>query len=215
MTVRILLVDDHPVVLDGLEGALAREADLVVVARATTAAQARSILAGETADREAIDREAIDIVLVDIRLPDGSGLELLAESAGRTDTPAWIVLSSFETPQYLAAAFSLGAAGYLLKTAPIEAVVAAIRQVAQRGTAFTASQLRAVQESGAARLTALDQRIVRALTAGRSNDEIAVDLQIARKTVEAHLARLFRQFDVHSRTELALRADREGWLDLP
>ena len=215
MTVRILLVDDHPVVLDGLESALAGEADLVVVARAATVAQARAILAREAVDRDALGRAAIDIVLVDIRLPDGSGLELMAESAGTTDTPAWIVLSSFETPQYLAAALSLGAAGYLLKTAPIGEVVAAIRRVAAGEAAFTAAQLKGAQESGTARLTSLDQRILRALTAGQSNDEIAAELQIAGKTVEAHLTRLFGQFGVHSRTELALRADREGWLDLP
>lgn len=205
MTVRILLVDDHAIVLDGLEGALAHEDGLAVVARAMTVAQARSILA----------REAIDIVLVDIRLPDGSGLELMAESNDATDGPAWIVLSSFETPQYVTTALRLGAAGYLLKTAAIADVVEAIQRVAAGGTAFTADQLRTARESGPLRLSPVKRQIVHGLVAGQTNDEIARDLGIARKTVEAHLTRLFAQFDVASRTELALQAEREGWLDWP
>lgn len=205
MTVRILHIDDHPVVLDGLEAGLTLGADLMLIGRATSCGEARSILASE----------AIDVVLVDIRLPDGSGLELMAESHDAIDGPAWIVLSSFETPQYVTAALSLGAAGYLLKTAPIADVVEAIRRVAAGGSAFTRNQLRTARESGAFRLAPLERKIVQGLSAGRSNDEIARDLGIARKTVEAHLTRLFELFEVTSRTELALRAEREGWLDLP
>ncbi len=205
MTVRILLLDDHAVVLDGLEGALARQPDLAVVARATTAAEARSILASEV----------IDIVLVDVRLPDGSGLELVVESNDASDRPAWIVLSSFETPQYVVTALRLGAAGYLLKTAPMTDIVEAIRRVAAGGSAFTRSQLRTARESDALTLAPLERRIVRALVAGGSNDEIARELEIARKTVEAHLTRLYDRYGVASRTELAVRAEREGWLDRP
>ena len=205
MTVRILHIDDHPVVLDGLEAGLMQGADLMLIGRATSCGEARSILASE----------AIDVVLVDIRLPDGSGLELISEYTNAADGPAWIVLSSFETPQYVTAALSLGAAGYLLKTAPIADVVEAIRRVAAGGSAFTRNQLRTARESGAFRLALLERKIVQGLSAGRSNDEIARDLGIARKTVEAHLTRLFELFEVTSRTELALRAEREGWLDLP
>lgn len=205
MTVRILHIDDHPVVLDGLEAGLTQGADLMLIGRATSCGEARSILASD----------AIDVVLVDIRLPDGSGLELISEYTNAADGPAWIVLSSFETPQYLAAALSLGAAGYLLKTAPIADVVEAIRRVAAGGSTFTRNQLRTARQSGAFRLAPRERRIVQGLVAGQSNDEIARDLGIARKTVEAHLSRLFELFEVTSRTELALRAEREGWLDLP
>ncbi len=205
MSVRILLVDDHPVVLDGVAGALAREPDLEVVGRAMSMAEARASLASP----------AVDVVLVDIRLPDGSGLELISESVDAEGAPAWIVLSSFETPQYVAAALSLGASGYLLKTAPATEIMAAIRTVAGGGSAFTPAQLRAVREAGSLRLSAMDLGIIAGLVAGRSNDEIAGDLGIASKTVETHLTRLFAAFDVASRTELAVRAEREGWLDVP
>lgn len=205
MSVRILLVDDHPVVLDGLAGALAREPDLAVVGRATSVAEARAILASP----------AVDVALVDIRLPDGSGIELISESVDAEGAPAWIVLSSFETPQYVAAALSLGVSGYLLKTAPAAEIVAAIRTVAGGGSAFTPAQLRAVREAGSLRLSGMDLGIIAGLVAGRSNDEIAGDLGIASKTVETHLTRLFAALDVASRTELAVRAEREGWLDVP
>ncbi|HEX9044683.1 MAG TPA: response regulator transcription factor [Candidatus Limnocylindrales bacterium] len=207
MTVRVLLVDDHPVVLDGVAGALGREADLAVVGRAASVAEARAILGGR----------AVDVVLVDIRLPDGSGLELLSESveAGAGRGPGWIVLSSFETPQYVAAALSLGASGYLLKTAPAAEIAAAVRAVAAGGSAFSSAQLAGVREAGPLRLSPTDLGIVAGLVAGRSNDEIAGDLGIARKTVETHLTRLFAAYDVASRLELAVRAEREGWLDVP
>lgn len=78
-----------------------------------------------------------------------------------------------------------------------------------------AEQLRAARTSGALRLNGVDREIVRGLVAGRSNDEIAQELGVARKTVESRLTRLFSRLEVGSRTELALRAEREGWLELP
>ncbi|MDA8237127.1 MAG: response regulator transcription factor [Chloroflexi bacterium] len=205
MTIRVLLVDDHPVVLDGLASAFAGVGDVVVVGRATTAAEAGAILAGDP----------IDVALVDIRLPDQSGLELMAEQARASEKPAWVVLSSFETPQHLAAALSLGAAGYLLKTASFADILAAVRFAAAGGLAFTPAQLHAAHGSGTRSLGGLDREIVRGLVAGRTNDQIAHDLGVARATVEAHLTRLFQRFGVASRTELAVRAARDGWLDLP
>ncbi len=205
MTIGVLLVDDHPVVLDGIDAALSREPDLRVVARARSVAEARA----------ALEAARPDVVLVDVRLPDGSGLDLIAEFARRDARPAWIVLSSFETPQYLSAALADGAAGYLLKTAPTAEVVDAVRKAASGGVAFTAAQLAAARRSGTFRLTAVDREIVRGILAGRTNDDIGRELGLSTKTVESHLSRLYARVGVASRTELALRAEREGWLDLP
>ena len=202
MPIRLMLVDDHPVVLGGLSSALGEQPDLAVVARASSRAEAEAVLK---------DRE-IDVALVDIRLPDGSGLELISAFRSR---PAWIVLSSFEAPRYLSAALKLGAAGYLLKTAPLTDVVDAIRRVAAGGTAFESRHLRAAQGAAERELSDRERSILRGVLAGRSNDEVAGELQVARKTVEAHLTRLFNRFGVTSRTELAVRAEREGWLEMP
>jgi DNA-binding NarL/FixJ family response regulator len=203
MTIRVLLVDDHPVVLDGLAAGL-RQHGIEVTGLAMSLAQARAILAGGN----------IEVVLVDIRLPDGSGTELfrLAKDPG---APAFIVLSSFATAEYLEVAMSLGARGYLLKTAKTADIVAAVRRVAAGVPAFTPEQLLEGHAANWSPLSAREARIVARLLAGRSNAEIGADLGLSTKRVEAYLTRLFERYDVASRTELALRAQAEGWLDLP
>jgi len=205
VTIRVLVIDDHPVVLDGLAAALSREPDLSVVARACSVAEARGALAD-------IDP---DVALVDVRLPDGSGLDLVAEHAGRNARPAWIVLSSFETDQHLAAALAAGASGYLLKTAPTAEIAAAIHSAATGRVAYTIGQLVRARQGAEFRLTPVDREIVRLLLLGQSNDEIAAAVGLGERSVEAHLARLYARLGVASRTELALIAEREGWLDLP
>jgi DNA-binding NarL/FixJ family response regulator len=201
MTIRVGLVDDHPVVLSGLQAALATISDLSVVATAQTLAEGRSIAA----------RDDVDVLLVDVRLPDGNGLELVSE-VSRRGHPSTIVLSSFMTSQYVAAALRFGAEGFLLKTTPLEELIAAIRRVAAGGSTFTADQLREGRR-GFVALTARERELLRLVLAGRSNDEIGGDMKVSRKTVEAHMSRLYERFGVASRIELALRAEREGWLD--
>jgi DNA-binding NarL/FixJ family response regulator len=200
--IRLLLVDDHPVVLGGLRAALEDQEGFEVATAGTVGGA-----------REFLSRHEVDVGLIDIRLPDGSGLELLSLPSSRHPTLAWIVLSTFDAPQYVAAAFELGAAGYLLKTTPLIEVADAIRRVAAGGTAFDARQLGTARAVEAVRLTRTEQAIVRAVLAGRSNDEIAGNLNLARKTVEAYLTRLFARFGVATRTELALRAEREDWFE--
>jgi DNA-binding NarL/FixJ family response regulator len=201
MTIAVALVDDHPVVTAGLETALRDIPDLDVVARGATAAEARQLLA----------RDDIDVVLLDIRLPDGNGMQVLAETVTE-QRPAVLILSSFMTAQYVAAAVRFGAQGFLLKTAPLEELVAAIRHVAAGGSTFSAAELRQAR-AGLVTLTPREREVVRLVIEGRSNDEIAHQLGAARKTIEKHLLQLFERLGVASRTELAVRAEREGWLD--
>ena len=199
--IKVGLVDDHPVVVGGIEAALALAPDIEVIARAGSVAGAATLL----------EQPDIAVILLDVRLPDGNGLELLARTAG-TRRPAIIVLSSFEAKQYVAAALRFGAQGFMLKTEPIERLVAAIRRVARGGTSFTAEQLRA---GGYVSLTPRERELVRLVVAARSNDEIAAAFLTRRKTVETQLSRLYERVGVTSRVELAIRAEREGWLDVP
>jgi DNA-binding NarL/FixJ family response regulator len=201
MTIRIGLIDDHPVVIGGLEAALNAIADFDVAASAGHLSDGAALLA----------RDDIDVVLLDVRLADGNGLSLLR--ADRPARPAVIVLSSFKTTQYVSAAVRFGAQGFLLKTAPLDDVAQAIRQVAGGGSWFTAEQLRAGATSFVT-LTPRDREVLLLVLGGHSNDEIAARLRIATKTVEAQLSRLFERFGVMSRLELGLRAEREAWLDL-
>ena len=171
------------------------------------------------------DAERVDVVLLDIRLGTDSGLRALSQAgvgasdgAGHAsgtpavpDRPAVIVLTAYDYPQYAEAALRLGAAGFVLKTAPLPELVDAIRRVAAGGLAFSVRP----PTAGLARLSPREHDVVRLVADGRTNDEIGSALQIGSKTVETHLARLFERLGVASRTELAMRAVREGWLDVP
>lgn len=180
----------------------------------------------ETAESAGLfDAARVDVVLLDIRLGTDSGLRALTsgpvgaseaggsggDSGERPARPAIIVLTAYDYPQYADAALRLGAAGFVLKTAPLPELVDAIRRVAAGGLAFAVRPTKA----GLARLSPREHDVVRLVADGRTNDEIGSALQIGSKTVETHLARLFERLGVASRTELAMRAVREGWLDVP
>jgi DNA-binding NarL/FixJ family response regulator len=200
--IRVAIVDDHPVVADGLAAALGQEPDITVAWKAGTVEQARVAL------RSGIE---VDVVLLDIRLPDGSGLDLLP--GDRPGRPAFLVLSSFDRPQYAAASFKRGAAGFLLKLAPTAEIVEAVHDAASGGLVFQAHHLDSARTGPSISTRELD--VVRLVAQGFSNEEIAVRLGLARKSVEGYLTRLYERIGSASRTELALWAEREGWLDVP
>jgi DNA-binding NarL/FixJ family response regulator len=200
--IRVGIVDDHPIVANGLRSSLATEADIVVAWAAGTLAEARTALAGP---------EPVDVVLLDVRLPDRSGLDLLPGTPQHQ--PAFLVLSSFDRPQYASAAFTRGAAGFLLKVAPTSQIVDAVRTAASGGLAFDARYLASLRTAPA--LSPRQAEIVRLIARGLSNEEIARILGLSRKTVEGYIRDLFNRYGFSSRTELALWAEREGWLDLP
>ena len=198
--IRLIVVDDHPVVRDGTAALLAAQAGIAVVGTAGSIDEATAVIAAVPAD----------VVLLDIRLGTDSGLRLLTEA--RDDAPAVIVLTAYDYPQYAEAALRLGASGFVLKTAPLAELLDAIRRVAGGGMAFS---IRPRAGAGLARLSERELDVVRIVVDGRSNDEIGARLGIGPKTVESHLRRLFERFDLASRTELATRALREGWLEVP
>lgn len=196
--IRVAIVDDHPVVREGTVALLGAQLGLVMVGAAASLEGAAPLL----------DPAAVDVLLVDIRLGTDSGLSLFGDGSPR---PAVIVLTAYDYPQYAAAARRLGAAGFVVKTAPIAELVAAIRAAATGSPTFSCS----VDFSGAARMTRRERDVVRLVIDGRSNDEIGASLGITTKTVEGHLRRMFERLAVQSRTELATRALREGWLEVP
>ena len=199
--IRLAIVDDHPVLREGTAALLAAQPGLVVAWLAGTLAEAETLMA----------TEPVDVLLLDIRLGTDSGLRLLSETPAEP-RPAIVVLTSYDYPQYAEAALRLGASGFVLKTAPISELLDAIRRAAAGGMAFG---IRPGGGAGIARLSGRELDVVRLVVDGRSNDEIAGRLGIGAKTVESHLRRLFERLDVASRTELATRALREGWLDVP
>jgi len=203
--IRVAIVDDHPVVREGTAALLAAQPGLVIVGTAASLAEAAPLL----------DAARVDVLLLDIRLGSDSGLTLLAGGgAGRATgapRPAVVVLTAYDYPQYAAAALRLGASGFVVKTAPVAELVEAIRSAAAGGLAFG----RKPDPSAGAPLSHRELEVVRLVVDGRSNDEIGAELGITTKTVEGHLRRLFERLEVQSRTELATRALREGWLEVP
>jgi DNA-binding NarL/FixJ family response regulator len=198
--IRVAVVDDHPVVREGTAALLAEIPGFVVTGQGETVDDARTLALSGNAD----------VLVLDVRLGSDSGLRLLAElrDAGGA---AVVMLTSFAYPQYVDAALRNGASGYVLKTAPISDLVDAIRRAAGGGMSFSVRPA----SGGERPPTARELDVVRLVIEGRTNDEIGAALGIGAKTVETHLHRLYERFDVASRTELATRALREGWLEVP
>ena len=200
MTVRLAIIDDHPMVTGGLVAALATIADLDVVAHGGSVAQARELL----------KRDDLDVVLLDVRLEDGNGIQALAERGPRTK-PGVLVMSSFKTEQYVAASARYGAAGFLLKTVPLAALVDAIRAVGAGRKVFTGDQL----QKGFVSLSSRERGIVALTMDGLSNKEIGARLGLAAKSVESYLTDLYERYEITGgRIELSRRAGAEGWLDI-
>ncbi len=195
--IRVGVVDDHAVVRDGTAALLERERDIAVVGVAASLEDAAALL-----------DLAPDVLVLDIRLGQENGLELLRDVSARGG-PAIVILTSFDYPQFVDAALRLGASGYVLKTDPFTKVVDAIRQVAAGGFVYTVRP----SPAGHRPLSQRELEVVSLVVDGHSNDEIAARLGISVKTVESHLTRIFERVQVASRTELATRAIREGWLE--
>jgi two-component system nitrate/nitrite response regulator NarL len=200
MSISVGLVDDHPMAIAGLEVALASTAGLVVAARGQTMAEAAALLLDDH----------LDVVLLDVRLADGNGLQALADR-GLRPRPAVLVVSTFTSSQYVAAAVRFGAVGFLSKTVPLSELAEAIRRVAAGGTVFSADQL----EKAFVNLTPRERAVLRLAMEGFSNKEIGARIGTSRKTVEGHLSDIFAKYGIlGGRTELSIRAAAEGWLEI-
>jgi DNA-binding NarL/FixJ family response regulator len=203
--IRLVVVDDHPAIAAAIRAAIRGRDDIALVATASTALEAPEVVATAKPD----------VVVCDLWL-DGQpgGLDVLAQIvAGGTAAPRVLVLSGFDQPSFLRAAFEGGAAGYVSKAAPVEEIVDAVLAVAAGESRFPDVTLRALRDAPR-RPSERELAAIRLLAQGSSNDEIAVGLGISIKTVESHFRRLFGRYGVLSRTELAMLAVREGWLGL-
>ena len=195
--IRVAIVDDHPSFRDGIAAVLSRHEEFLVVGLGGTREDARAILDGE---------EPPDVMILDVRLGEENGLSLLTKSS-RT---AVIMFSAFDYPQYQDMALRCGAAGFVAKSVETRELVDAVKAVAAGRLVFG----RRVGDLPPT-LSPRERDVVKLVAEGRSNDEIGVALGVTSRTVEAHLGRIFERAGVGSRTELATRAIREAWLDLP
>jgi DNA-binding NarL/FixJ family response regulator len=196
--IRVAVGDDHPVFREGTAALLAQEADIEVSALGANLDDAAAILGSP---------DPPDVLLLDVRLGDESGLRLLDRADRRC---AVVVFTAYDYPQYVQAALTLGAAGFVAKSAPTEELLAAVRHAAAGGLAFSRRP-----STSTPTLTEREAEVVRLVADGKSNDEIGRVLDVSSKTVESHIGRIFARTGIQSRTELASRAIREGWLEVP
>lgn len=211
--IRIMLVDDHASFRQPLAFMIDREADLSVVAEAGTLSEARA----------ALPASDVDIVVVDIDLPDGSGLDFVADVSKRSPETGVIVLSASVDLHHRARAIEAGAAGVLPKSGAIAEVIEAIRRLwtgealippaemiallreAGRHRAHTSETERALS-----RLTPREHEVLQALADGLSDKDIAERLHLGPKTVRTHMANLLGKLGVESRLQALILAARHG-----
>lgn len=207
-SIRLLIVDDHPVVRTGLAGMLAGESDFVVVGEAPDGVQAL----------EAITHHRPDVVLLDLRMPRLDGVGVL-EALDRTNgTPRVLVLTTYDADGDILRAIDAGADGYLLKDAPRDQLFAAIRAT-MRNESWLAPTVatRLMTRLRAPTGETLSQREVEVLSLasrGASNKEIAADLVISQATVKSHLIRIYRKLNVADRTAAVTVALERGLIHL-
>jgi DNA-binding NarL/FixJ family response regulator len=209
----VLVVDDHAVVRRGLLAFLDSEPDLEVVGEAEGGAQALELLA-----QLASERRRPHVVVMDLQMAPVDGIESTRQIRARYSEIEVVALTSFGEGERVRAALDAGASGYLLKDSDADEVSAAIR-AAYRGELpldpaiardLTSSLRAESHDEPAAELTARELEVLRLLGAGKSNKEIAVELQISERTARTHVSNILSKLDLTSRTRAALWAVRQG-----
>jgi DNA-binding NarL/FixJ family response regulator len=214
--IRVLIVDDHAVVRRGLLAFLDTEPDLEVVGDAEGGADALALLAQlDDAGRRP------DVVLMDMKMEPVDGIEATRRIRARYEDVEVVALTSFAEEERVEAALEAGAAGYVLKDADADEVVAAIR-AAHRGelqldpaiARRMLSSLRSPSREAAAALTTRELDVLRLIGDGKANKEIAAALELSDRTVRTHVSSILAKLGLSSRTQAALWAAREGLVDL-
>lgn len=197
--IRLLVVDEHPVIGEGIRAILKDQPDFCV-----------ETVTDVNAANAALDARDYDIVICEIRLHGhNAGLDLLRQR--KKQGSSFIIFSAHSIPSCYVEAVHQGAAGFLSKTATRDKIVRSIRTVAEGGTAISADALKAAR-AARRRPAPRELEIVQLVATGATNAEVARRLLIGLPTVEGVLRRLFDRYSVPNRTALARLANSEGWL---
>jgi len=214
--IRVLIADDHAVVREGTRRILEQEEDLQVVAEASN---------GEEAVRQALSFEP-DVAIIDVAMPKLDGIEATKQIKARCPTITVLILSAYDDDQFIFSLLEAGAAGYLLKTIPGRELVDAVRAVYAGESVLhplvarkVLNRFARIPDKGRKKeafevLSEREMEVLRLVTKGLSNKDIAEELCLSIRTVQGHLGNIFNKLQVGSRTEAVVRALKEGWVSL-
>ncbi len=214
--IKILIADDHAVVREGTRQLLEKEADLAVVAEACD---------GEEAVRLAGNAKP-DVAIIDIAMPNVDGIEATKQIKELYPGIAILILSAYDDDQFVFSLLEAGAAGYLLKSVRGHELVEAIRHVYSGESVlhpavarkvlnrFSSTTGEAERQELSQLLSRREMDVLKLAARGLSNQDIADQLCLSLRTVQAHLGHVFNKLQVSSRTEAVIRALKEGWVTL-
>ncbi|WP_059171758.1 response regulator transcription factor [Bacillus sp. FJAT-27445] len=214
--IKLMLVDDHAVLRDGLKNILDLEQDIKVVGEAVS---------GEDALRK-VPEIMPDVILMDINIPDKNGIEVTGLIKKDHPSIKILILTMFDHDEYFMSAIREGADGYLLKDAPSQHVIEAIRSVARGQSVIAPSMTKKFlsfnqqppeqsKEKKDDLLTEREKEVLLCLVQGMNNKEIAQALFISDKTVKIHVSKIFKKLDVKSRSQVVIYAVQNQLIPLP
>ncbi len=203
--IRVLIVDDHPMITEGIKAILESYDDLDVVG---TLSNGQQVI-------EQVNRFTPDVILMDLNMPQMGGLSAMEILLEKTPGLRILILSMHDTPEYISAAMDAGARGYVLKDVPTEEIHTAISTVMQGGTYLCTGASTSIENTtsdGRDPLTAREQTILLQLAQGKSNKEVANELDISVYTVETHRKNIKRKLGITSTAGLTRYALEHGVL---
>ncbi|MEO6957209.1 MAG: response regulator transcription factor [Antricoccus sp.] len=204
--IRVVLVDDHPIVRAGLRALLELTSEIEVVGESGDGA----------ASIEIIRRARPDVVLMDLRIGTGiDGVETTKQVLQLPEAPRVLILTTYQTDADIVRAVEAGASGYLLKDAPLDQLVDAVRRVTAGETVLAApiaGRLVRQLRTSAATLSAREVEVLKLVASGATNQAIAQELFLSVATVKSHLVHTYTKLNVESRTAAVAKAREFGWL---